>query len=31
VIVGDRAVIEPGLAELALPIVHLDHEGEAVE
>ena len=27
VVVGDRAVIEPGLRELELPIVHLDYEG----
>ncbi len=27
VVVGDRAVIEPGLRELGLPIVHLDPEG----
>jgi zinc protease len=27
VVVGDRAVIEPGLRELGLPIVHLDYEG----
>ncbi len=25
--VGDRAKIEPGLKELGLPLVHLDHEG----
>jgi zinc protease len=31
VVVGDRAVIEPGLRELDLPIVHLDYEGRAVE
>ncbi len=31
VVVGDRAVIEPGLLELNLPIVHLDHEGRPVE
>ncbi|HEY3115774.1 MAG TPA: pitrilysin family protein [Chloroflexota bacterium] len=31
VVVGDRAVIEPGLAELDLPIVHLDHEGEVLD
>jgi predicted Zn-dependent peptidase len=31
VVVGDRATIESGLAELDLPIVHLDYEGEAVE
>jgi zinc protease len=30
VIVGDRAVVESGLAELDLPIVHLDYEGEPV-
>jgi zinc protease len=30
VVVGDRAIIEPGLAELGLPIVHLDHEGRQV-
>lgn len=27
VVVGDRAVIEPGLRELGVPIVHLDFEG----
>jgi predicted Zn-dependent peptidase len=27
-VVGDRTVIEPGLQELGLPIVHLDYEGE---
>ena len=31
VVVGDRAVVEPGLRELDLPIVHLDHEGQPVE
>ena len=31
VVVGDRAVIEPGLLELNLPIVHLDHEGRPVD
>jgi zinc protease len=31
IVVGDRAVIEPGLRELELPIVHLDHEGQPVE
>jgi predicted Zn-dependent peptidase len=31
VVVGDRAVIEPGLRELDLPIVHLDYEGRAIE
>ncbi len=31
VVVGDRAVIEPGLQELGLPIVHLDYEGLPVE
>ena len=31
VVVGDRAAIEAPLRELALPIVHLDHEGRAVE
>ena len=31
VIVGDRATIEAPLRELGLPIVHLDHEGRAVE
>jgi zinc protease len=31
VVVGDRAAIEPGLNELDLPIVHLDHEGGAVD
>ena len=30
VVVGDRAIIEPGLAELDLPIVHLNHEGEVI-
>jgi hypothetical protein len=27
IVVGDRKVIEPGLMELNLPIVHLDYEG----
>lgn len=27
-VVGDRNVVEPGLKELGLPIVHLDFEGE---
>ncbi len=27
VVVGDRATIEPGLRELDLPVVNLDHEG----
>ena len=27
VVVGDRATIEPGLRELGLPVVNLDHEG----
>jgi hypothetical protein len=31
VVVGDRAVIEPGIRELDLPIIHLDHEGQPVE
>lgn len=31
VVVGDRAVIEPGLRELNLPIIHLDFEGLPVE
>jgi zinc protease len=31
VVVGDRSAIEPGLKELNLPIVHLDHEGEPVD
>jgi zinc protease len=31
VVVGDRAVIEPGIRELELPLVHLDHEGQLVE
>ena len=31
IVVGDRAVIEPGLRELNLPIVHLDHEGRPLE
>ena len=26
-VVGDREAVEPGLAELGLPIVHVDHEG----
>jgi predicted Zn-dependent peptidase len=30
VVVGDRAIIEPRLRELGLPIVVLDHEGEMV-
>ncbi|MPZ14380.1 MAG: insulinase family protein [Chloroflexi bacterium] len=30
VVVGDRAVIERGLEALELPIIHLNHEGEAV-
>jgi predicted Zn-dependent peptidase len=31
VVVGDRAVIEPRLEELSLPIVHLDHEGQPLD
>ena len=31
VIVGDRAVIEPGLRSLEIPIVHLDYEGQPLE
>jgi zinc protease len=31
VVVGDRAAIEAGLNELDLPVVHLNHEGEAVD
>jgi zinc protease len=31
VVVGDRVVIEPGIRELDLPIIHLDHEGQPVE
>jgi zinc protease len=31
VIVGDRAVIEPRLEELDLPILHLDYEGLPLE
>jgi len=30
-VVGDRATIEPGLRELELPIVFLDHEGAVLE
>ena len=30
-VVGDRAVVEPGLRELELPLVHLDYEGRLVE
>lgn len=30
-VVGDREVIEPGLREVGLPIVHVDHEGKASE
>ena len=30
IVVGDRAAIEPGLNELDVPIVHLNHEGEPV-
>ena len=26
-VVGDREAIEPGLLEIGLPIVHVDHEG----
>jgi hypothetical protein len=29
--VGDRAVIEKGLEDLDLPIVHLDYEGQPVD
>jgi zinc protease len=31
VVVGDREAIEPGLRELNLPIVHMDHEGRVLE
>jgi zinc protease len=31
IVVGDRKVIEPGLLELNLPIVHLDYEGRPLE
>jgi zinc protease len=31
VVVGDREVIEPGLQELGIPIVHLDYEGRPLE
>ncbi len=31
VVVGDRAVIEPKLQELDLPIVHLDAEGQQID
>jgi zinc protease len=31
VVVGDRAVIEPGLRELGLPVVLLDYEGRPLE
>jgi hypothetical protein len=30
VVVGDRNVIEGGLQELGLPMVHLDYEGQPV-
>jgi zinc protease len=30
-VVGDRAVVEPGLRELGLPLVHLDAEGQPLE
>jgi hypothetical protein len=26
-VVGDRESVEPGLAEVGLPIVHVDYEG----
>ena len=29
-VVGDRAVIEPGLRELGLPMVYVDSEGRAI-
>lgn len=31
VVVGDREVIEPGLQELGIPMVHLDYEGRPLE
>ena len=31
VIVGDAAVIEPGLKELGLPLVHIDYEGLVID
>ena len=30
-VVGDREVIEPGLKEIGLPVVHVDHEGRRTE
>ena len=27
---GDRSVLEPGLRELGLPLVHVDHEGREI-
>ena len=29
-VVGDRSVLEPGLLELGLPLVHVDHEGREI-
>ena len=31
VVVGDLAVIEPGVRELGLPVVHLDREGDPID
>jgi len=30
-VVGDLAVIEPGIRELGHPVIRLDHEGRALE
>ena len=31
VVVGDASVIEPGLKELGLPLVHIDYEGLVID